>query len=834
MNVHSSPWPRTQRWLRRLLGLCLALLLLVLVAVFSLLHNLDRLWVRERLAALALARSGLEISYGAVDLRTWSELDVRDVVVRSPLAVRSVAPELLRIARFHASWWRVPPFGWHPALRTIDLEGVTLNVARDEQGRTSFDAIPSTGPTTPAIPLSQQAEQLLGTGFPVPEIRLNGVTLTLLQTDQGRLSERDSVRGVALSVKATPRLSGARLELGLGNVEAPLELTFARSRPGAPDTTASARAFLTASALPSDASAVLDVQLTRQDVLPALSVEQLLHLEASAKFEPKAGRVQLALNSLRVADDTAKSEARVELPDHGAARVQHAEGEIDAVRALRLAAPWTPEIALSRGRVRYRIEDLPLDRALPTTVIAVEAELAGARVPMARGPLSLESGRLSLHAQPSGDELRLSGSARVDGLEVSSAQGMLRGAELALTLDGRRATNGEVSGQAELAFASLAREGSTPALARDGRVSLQARDVYADPRSPLNARGQLAVDVQMASFEAGGSPRCSASQVTFHAETPLAVHDSWALTSNFSAQRVRFAPAGVRGVELPVRAEFSLKDLRPDLQQLERSSGTAHVALTAGAVHAVFDADKHDQALDYELSAGAPRLGDARPFAPDAVRALPFEQMAFDLAAKGRVTGLSSASPELEEHARLHLSGVAWSGLAASELTFAVSSRGNSTQHHGQLDVAGEGLRVAETRLGSEHVRASIDFDRLHSTLSLGFSSERLAKSELQIAAAFDREQRALTYRASGQISELSPIAPLLAEIHALSGFELSPLELRLSAQGSVRGVVSDARANGSVILEPEPLATAKLESTIELEAKALRWADGDLSLIHI
>ena len=832
MKVYSARWLRLQRRLRRLLGASLALLLVVLTAVFALLHNLERDWVRARLVALTLASTGLEISYGAVNLRTWSELDVRDLVVRSPPALRHVAPELLRIGRLRLCWWRMPPFGWWPALREVDIEQLRLDLARDEHGQTSFDAIPSAGSPTPPTPLSRIGQQLLGSGFPIPKLSVRAVTLALIQTEHGAVRERDTLRGLTLNVEAGPNASGARLALSLGKVEAPLELRLDRSRAGESDSSATARAFLTASVTPSLASAVLDVRVTGQTLLPQLTVERLVHLEATAKFEPLEERVELALAPLSIADDSATSQVALELPDHGALRIQHATGELDAGRLVHLAAPWLPGIELASGTLRYRVDDFALDRALPSTAIAVDAKLSGARAALTDGSFGLASARFTLHARPNGMELSADGDAQIDGVEVRSKMGTLRGGGLAFQIDGRRAKSGAISGQSEFRFASLTLDGASPAVARTGRISLQARDVQADPRTPLAATGAVALDAEISSLEAGAALRYSGSNLKFHADTPLAVHERWAIVSNLSAEPLRLTRAGQRPIDLPFHARMAVRDLSPDLQRPERSSGTVEAKFEVGSMHASLEATKRDQTVDYTINAFAKGLKDVRAFAPDgAAQKLPWEGMAFELEANGKLSHVTSATPQLEQHARLRLTGAALETASARALTCELQSQGDLLRHRAQLALSIEDLHAAGLPLGDEHLTASLELDRSRPSLQLGLTSERLAKTDLQLFAAFDRAQKAVTYRANGRLSALAPLAPIAARIRSLAGFELSRLALGIESHGSLSGVISGARADGGLVLAPDPLRAARLSASLELGMTQLAWADGDRAL---
>jgi hypothetical protein len=556
MKVQRSRRPWKRRWLLRAFGLCLALASLAFVGGLVLLHNLDRPWLKQRLVAVALTLSGLEISYRTVQVRPWSDLELRDLVVRSPTAVRGVAPELLRVGRLRVVWERVPPFGWRPALREIEIDGLTLTVVIDENGTTSFDAIPSTGAPKPATPRSHLADSLLGAGL--PNLRVSGIALELIQTDRGVVVEQDTARGLSLGVTATRELAGPRLHLAVGGANAPLELSLERSRIGANDTSAALRAFLALDASASDASTVLDLRLTRQNLMPMAAFERLLHLEASAKFEPAAGRVELAVSRLSLADDTVAIEAALELPDRGAPIVRHSIGDVDVASLLRLAAPWVPSLQLAGGRLHYSLDDLALDRPLASTVIAVEGELSGLHVPLAAGSLAFKSARLSLHARPSAGAINAEGSLGLEGLVLESGARVLRGDGLSLTFGGQRADSGAITGQADVRFAALSSVGQPPAEARTGHIALHAHDVRVDPASPLTATGDLSLDAELATLDAGAALRCSISNLTLHADTPLSVRERWALASDLRAAHLRVTRARREGSSAGSRAAGEL------------------------------------------------------------------------------------------------------------------------------------------------------------------------------------------------------------------------------------------------------------------------------------
>ncbi|HEY0465556.1 MAG TPA: hypothetical protein VGC79_15175, partial [Polyangiaceae bacterium] len=833
MKARSARRVGWRRWLLRAAGLCFGLVFIALASVLVLLHSLNRAWLKQRLVALALINSGLEISYEAAEVRSGFELDIRDLVVRSPASLRGVAPELLRIAHLHVSWWRVPPFWWRPAVRDIELDGLTLTVVLDELGKTSFDAIPSSGAPQPASPRSHLASDLLSAGWPIRELRVNQIAVTLVQTNRGVVIERDTARGLSLTLQATPHLSGARLRLAMGDAAAPLEVTLDRSRPGAGDNSAVLRASLLAEATATDASLALDLRVSRQNVLPQVAIERLLQVQASAKFQPAAGRIQLAIPQLSVADQIATNESALELPDHGSPLVQRATGDVDLARLLRLAAPWLPGLELSAGRLHYAIDDLPLDRPLATRGIAVDGDLSGAHLPLAAGSLALSSARLSLHARPKSATVETDGSLALNGLVLDSRASRLRADDVNLQFGGQRAESGALTGQVEIRFATLSVEGQSPVSAGNGHFVLAAHELRVDPSSPLAATGHLSLDAELARLEAESGLRYILSNLRGHAETPLSVAKRWSLSSSLHADQLHVTRGGRTLAELPVQLDLSLKDLSPDLERPQSSTGSVHVALGAGALAAMLDATKLGDAVDFSFSARASRLAALRPFLPEGpLQSAPWDKMALELETKGRALHVARAKPELEQTSRLRLTNAVFEAVALRALTLDLRSHGSADKHDAALDVGFEGLRVADVELGDEHVRASVELDRSVPSLRATLKTDQLAKAELRASAAFDREQQAISYEANAQLSQLSRLAPLLAQVRALVGLDLSKLALQFTAHGGLHGVLSSARSDGARLrLVPDPLRNAKLSAEVELGVANLRWADEDRAL---
>src|SRR5439155_1601606 len=77
------PPSRLRRWLRRVAGALAVLTVLALATAVMLVRSIDRPWLKRRLQAAALARSGAEIDWTATEVRVRSGLTVDGLSLRA-------------------------------------------------------------------------------------------------------------------------------------------------------------------------------------------------------------------------------------------------------------------------------------------------------------------------------------------------------------------------------------------------------------------------------------------------------------------------------------------------------------------------------------------------------------------------------------------------------------------------------------------------------------------------------------------------------------------------------------------------------------------------------
>ena len=465
MRFHDVPWrgvssdargPRRalkRRALRPLLALA-GLVWTVVIALLILVHSLDRPWLKRRVQELVRRSAGVDIDYRDVRVGLFSGVSIEGLVVRSPLEVRSLAPDLVAVDHLEARWSLGSLVGHGPSIEQLAVSGIALTVVVDEHGRTSFDALSQPRPSVdhaPALPLSRRPASWLATPPPLGKATVDDVVLTLVRAEQGHVAERTSLRGVSLAFATTPAANGWRVQAGLGSPTAPLDLRVERARVGAPSGGARATFWLTVDATASALSAGVDLHVLEQTLAPSLPVDERLHAEASARFDAAAGRTEITLEHTDLGEGVATATASVELPDSGDPIVRHAQGDVDLARLLRLVpAGLAPPVVAERADVRYRVDSLvagPVLRLSEGGAVVIDADVSNVVVSVPAGRLEVGGGTLSLRAEPAvGGGIAARGSMKLAGARLASGEDRVAADDLAVDLDGQQGSDGGIAG----------------------------------------------------------------------------------------------------------------------------------------------------------------------------------------------------------------------------------------------------------------------------------------------------------------------------------------------------------------------------------------------------
>jgi len=822
--------------------------------LFFVAYNLDQPWIKARIRSLVRSNAGIDIDYQSIRLRILSGVTIEGVVVRSPPAFQSVAPELARVGRIEAAWSSALFTGSARRVDRVAISDVAVTVAIDDNGKTSFDALiaPSPNPPPAKAPLSRQPADVLALAPALPTADVRGISLTLvraLPTDHGVVTEHASLQGLALHVepaKATDATGEWHLRANLGTESTPLDLSVAHTIDGGKSAELHAKLWLTADATAHDAIAAFDVDVNHQTFGPEIDVPHTLHAEARAHFDPAAEKTNITLDKMRVADGIATATASLDLPDHGGPVLHHAEGKVDLARLLAVVPPeFVPgHASLAQGHLQVRADEIAVD-ALPRwnegAKLAIDGDLEGVKVvrdaDVGVGAI-VPALKIAAHLEPAADGgLAAHATIAVDGAEVETERDGARVEKLSLGADVTQATSGALSGNVTLAFDAVdatsgAATGRVAAAtgrvaAKKGKIELVARDLLVDKGDPLATRGEVTLTSAIGSIDLrSGGARAILEGLAARAYAPLKGSAPWSLDTDVRAARVRLIDGAGRAlVNMPLHVDAKLADVFPDKATPNASRGKAKVVISAGDAQIQLDATKSADALDYALDANARTLSAARPFLPkDVAQKLPTEKMALAIQSRGRASGIASPAPSIEHRTEVRLERPEYEDVSARAIALVVSSNGTAMHHEVTGDLRLDGLAALGVSPSDDRVAFGVTLDRGAPKVLVHVDATGRLRAKLSAAFGFDGARRALTYDVDGNVDQLAPLAPLAKKIQGLDGVRLSQLEVALSAHGALTGVVAGVDRGGSVRFEPAPARTAGGEGQIRLRAKQVAW----------
>jgi translocation and assembly module TamB len=739
--------------------------------------NVGQPWMKGHVRGLVADATGLDVDYRDLSLSFPHELVVHGLVVRSPAQVRAHAPALLRSGTVRATLaWA----GTTASLRALSADAVHLALVTDEHGRSSLDFVGAPS-REPASPLSRQLEELLSR-LPAERVRLADVTLEHVRVERGSVVERDVAEHLALEATLEPRATGGpKLRARLS---APA-LVLRRALHAATEQTASLTASLRLEATGRAADVALEVHLTRQTF--STEVPQALHAElvARAAFDPKRARTTVQLAKLVVGQGVMTAQAALELPDAGAAVITSTQGEVDVPRLLALLPAWLVPLQVERGQLRFRTPALQLAAPVPS-VVEVEGELSGLRMPLADDSLTLERIELDLRARPQDAGMRVEGDMLVSRALLEGTELALEGETLALSVAVAWDADFALTGSAELRFPTLRARRPQRLDVRDGAIRLESRALAVARQAPLALRGELAL------------VRVTAARLHV-------VSDEGVL---------------LEGV--PLRWELGLHDTALDPQRLGHARGHARSKLALGGLQAALEADARGGAVDYRLTARLDRLGELRALASRAREASLGEELGVEVSSEGRVTQLASRAPELGHETEVRLMRVVLAGYAADSATLHARSRGSAQHHEGEATLRVRALTARGAPARDVALAASATLDAAASSLALRLHTREPATASLRASLVLAPGD-VVDYDAEGEASDLAALSALLPG--DLAALDLSALRLAFRSAGSVRGVIGQGPAPADLL---ERLGG---RGRAELTVHDVHWAEGELTV---
>jgi translocation and assembly module TamB len=808
------------------------------LAVALVVHSLDRPWVKRRIQAAVHSAAGVDIDYASVHVGMRCVV-VDGLTIESPVAVREVAPTLLRVGYIEGCWLPRVRKGPGPTLDRLVVSQVALTVVVDEHGTTSFDLLAGEGPKpppSPPTPLSHRGALLLSAP-PLRRATVDDLTVALVRTEGGRPVERTEARGLAAALTAEPVRDGWRLSGGLGSAGAPLDVTVTRERRGEPAGTAHAALWLAVSATPSGAEATLDTEVLHQTLVEGVSSVPRLHVEADVAFAPDTRTTTVAVHDTRAGDGAVTAEAKIDLPDDGEPRVRHAQGDVDVAPLLHWIPAGLVPLTVEGAHVRCAIDDLsvgPTPHLDPGGSASLDAEISKLHVGSDGPPLDVDRAVLSLRALPAeSGAIAMQGKIRATQVRRGGASGAAL-EDLAFEADGRQTSDGSMTGNASLRFGRAAIEGPQPFLARNGSVHLGLDALRVDTAAPLATRGTVDLEVDIASFAAGASSsRTEIDGLALHARTALAGRAPYSAQADASAKQVRLFMNGRPVAAVPAKVNLKVGDAYVDLARPVASRATIQAGVDAGDVTVALDATKGVDTLDYGMHAAATSLRSVRPFVPPALAdQVRWDAIAVTVKSSGRVEHLLGGWPAIDQATTIGAEHVAFGTTTARSVTLSIRSRGDAVRHHADVDLRDVALAVQGGAQADDHTALSLTLDRDRRSLQVGLSTDGRMNAKIDASASFDGSRRAVDYSLDAHVGHLAAAAPILAKVPGLDGLDFSQLDAAFSSRGVLLGVVAGMSRDGHASLESAPSRTARVEGTADLRIAHLQWARGDDGVI--
>ncbi len=622
-------WRRVRRWAVRSSGVLVAVVALLLVVVTILLANLDRPAVSDPLADYLRDTLGLEITYDTLHASMLSDIVGRNVRIASPEAVRAYAPDLLQIGSIDAHWTPRSLLGNRVAIEHLEVHGLRLWLVVDEEGKTTLDwlvpevpQLDTPVPTPTVVPEPFRVSQILQAlpGFlDIGKILVDGIEVTIVETENGEVVRRTSIKGLALEASLRPVADGPVGEVVL-HCDSSRRLAVVVQEAGEDRArTWTGPVKVLAGVRGDRVRAEVVVALDEQSLVPwPLSPGDLVRLEAHARFLPEDGWTNVTLDGLELLGGAVRLEAGARLKDRteGTVAVSDVSGLLEArLGPLKPFISLPETVHLGDGSVRVRVDRLALDP---------ETWLPGGGTVVLEGAVDEVSWQ---------DETVR---AALDRVGIQASADLKKDLDLDLAV--------------ELPLSGLVYEdGATRLRLPRATLGFRGREAHLDLDQPDRSTGAVTVQVRLQDGEARlAGVAISGASGSFEARTVLTGEAPYAATARVDVDRLALsAPAGrydLSGTHLEAR----LEGIQVPLDDVASARGKADLSARFGPLNATVTVAHGPGSTHWDLQA---RADDLRALGPLLDTFLsPGEQVAWSrlglrIESQGRVHGLFDAGP---------------------------------------------------------------------------------------------------------------------------------------------------------------------------------------------
>jgi hypothetical protein len=797
--------PRWRKWAGRLLlGLIALMALLVVLTVGTvnyLLSSLDQPDLKARLQREVKAASGLEVDWSRLAIAPLGGgLSVDDLVVLSPKPLRTTAAEFLVIKHLGASWDpRRLARGERPFLDSVTIDSIDVSLVDDVQQGTSlallFPTDPHAPPPKPGPGLSHTLSTLfVGEPF-VSRVFVKSVRASWQKVDGGKVVDHATVSGLTLLLHGwKAELTGDAMTVEAKDQRAVLGL------------------IATADSSAKGADLTLRVLVASQTFEPSLKLERLVELEAAATFEPSAHLVHVALNKGQLLDDAAIVAGRVELLDDGAVLVPSLLAKLVLPQLARDAAVFGVPVQLEEGSAELSVKDAQAAPSLTLRkggAVSLTAEASGLEY---RPQAELKHATLTAKLFEQGGQREVSFSSLLQGVSAS-------GATLeTLKLEGAASESSKGwKGTADLGVTHLAASGAqvdSLELAAKG-----ARLKYVGGDAPVSGALDLETTLHAVSY-ATPSLKAALSQLHLALDTELDGHPVYAANVKLDGPLHLTGGDGRVWFDGPLALEAKVHKVAPASE-----SGVVSAKLTAGELALNLEANRTSKGgAHVDATLTAPTLTPVAPFVSlPAGWSVGWKGTSATLTTALDADGLLTGLPHFTHLTTLELKGLEADSpkgkLLAPTLSLSLDAKGTTRTHAGTLALRCGRCVMGKVDLGDEQLAATFDVDRQAPTVHAAID----AKGEgPQVKGTLSLEGRKAEHRlalsANLTLARLSALAPLVAG----SGVDVTALEGRVTANGSLDPERPDRTFSGSATADLTGLSWEQDERSVELASLSL------------
>ncbi len=334
---------RRRLWLRVLVGL-LCVFAVFVASTLWLLTHLEQPWVKGKVERALSSAVGTEVSYERLSISPFSGLEVHGLVLATPETLRSYAPEMLRVDSLVAPIELPPLLSGEVVVPEVRGEGLRLTVVTTDDGRHSFGELDGAGngaevedDETTTTPLSHSLDGLADVPLRLGPVLLSPIRARVVHVVGDRVATDSTFDAVAIASKGITLGETLAGVVSLGPHDGNhVTLTVRDTR------TRSAR-FEPRAEVRLEAEGVVSVRvavdLLEQSLFAELSpVQSLVRLETNARFEPDHAQTTLEVKQLRVFDSMLVTTAKATVTDDYVSVIE-GRGAVDAA-SLPWAIPW--------------------------------------------------------------------------------------------------------------------------------------------------------------------------------------------------------------------------------------------------------------------------------------------------------------------------------------------------------------------------------------------------------------------------------------------------------------------------------------------------------------